>query len=70
MKNGQNFIFVLSRSVGSETEPLIAYLEAAGVMVDREYGAVPLDSEKTRFALRGKASKNVVEELLRNGQYF
>lgn len=68
MKNGQRFIFVLSRSVGHEKEPLFAYLEAAGVTVDREYGAVQLDAEKTKFALRGWASKDAVEELLRNKQ--
>lgn len=66
MEIGQRFIFVLSGSPGRETERLFAYLEAAGVTVDREYGAVQLDVEKTRFALRGRASKEVVEKLLRN----
>lgn len=68
MKNSQRFIFVISGSPGRETERLFAYLEAAGVTVDREYGAVQLDAEKTRFALRGKASKEVVEKLLRSKQ--
>lgn len=66
MKNGQRFIFVLSGSLGRETERLFAYLETAGVTVDREYGAVQLDAKKTRFVLRGRASKEVVEKLLRN----
>lgn len=68
MGNLQRFIFILSGSPGLEAEGWLSYLQTAGVAVDRAYGAVSLDAEKTRFVLRGRASKEVVEKLMRNGR--
>lgn len=63
MKKSQHLIFVLSNNLGQGTEHLLDYLETTGVIVDRKYGVVPLNIEKTKFALRGTASKKVVETL-------
>jgi hypothetical protein len=68
MKNEDRFIFVLSIPSGQGTDRLIGYLEAAGVSVDHDYGAVQLNAEKTKYALRGVASREVIEELQRKGQ--
>lgn len=65
MKN-QRLIFVLSKAPEHGTEHLLDYLESAGVIVDHKYGVVPLNVEKTRFALRGTASKKVAETLQRD----
>jgi hypothetical protein len=64
MANVQRLFFVISGSLGREPEHLFNFLEIAGVKVDREYGTVLLNIEKTRFALRGQASKEIVEKLL------
>ena len=44
-------------------EALAGRLEALGVQVDKDYGAVPIDLERSRFVLRGTASRAAVEAL-------
>lgn len=65
MKPAGRYIFLITRPAGTLTDPesLTSSLAALGVQVDLEYGAVPIDPLKLRFALRGSASVDVIERL-------
>jgi hypothetical protein len=65
MKPTGSYIFLITRPAGTPTdrESLTSSLAALGVQVDLEYGVVPIDPLKLRFALRGSASAEVIEKL-------
>jgi len=67
-ETAKRYIFVISRPSGVATDPesLIRVLEDLGIQVDREYGAVPVDPFKLRFALRGTANADVIERVERD----
>jgi hypothetical protein len=60
-------MFQVRLSSGRNIDSAVARLRALGVDLDAEYGAVPINAEKTSFIVRGTADEQTVAKIETSG---